>query len=71
MTTDLYLAAYLKSKGFRFSGKQNEGRKINFIFEDRKDRDCLINEFLNDGQVNITSFKNALQDMKSILYDYV
>ncbi|MCP4481338.1 MAG: hypothetical protein GY817_00720 [bacterium] len=68
-TSDLYLSAFLKAKGMRFLDKKREGNKFVFIFNDREDRKKLIEEFFNDGDVKITSFKNALQDLKTLVYN--
>lgn len=59
-TSDLYLSAFLKSKGMRLIDKRKDGNKFFFIFEDRAERRELINEYLNDGSVNVTAFKNAI-----------
>lgn len=68
-TSDLYLSAYLKAKGFRLKDKHRAGNKFIFIFEDRDDREQLIQEFFNDGTVNITAFKNAIQDLKTMVFN--
>ena len=68
-TSDLYLAAFLKASGLRFLDKARIGSKVEFIFEDRGDIDELIQEFFNDGKVNITAFKNAIQDLKTIVFN--
>jgi hypothetical protein len=68
-TSDLYLSAFLKSRGMRLIDKKKEGNKFYFIFEDRAERKELINEYLNDGSVNITAFKNAIQDIKTMMFN--
>lgn len=68
-TSDLYLSAYLKAKGLRLLDKQRNGHKFIFIFDDRSDRKKLIQEFFNDGTVNITAFKNAIQDLKTMVFN--
>jgi len=68
-TSDLYLSAFLKSRGMRLIDKKKEGNKYFFIFEDRTERRELINEYLNDGSVNITAFKNAIQDIKTMMFN--
>lgn len=68
-TSDLYLSAFLKSKGMRLIDKKKDGNKFFFIFEDRAERKELINEYLNDGSVNITAFKNAIQDIKTMMFN--
>ena len=68
-TSDLYLSAFLKAKGMRLKDKFRSGDKFIFIFDDRNDRKELIQEFFNDGLVNITAFKNAIQDLKTMVFN--
>jgi len=68
-TTDFYLSAFLKAKGLKLVDLHREGRRSTFIFEDRKDRKQLIKDFYNDGKVEVNSFKNAIQDLKAIIYN--
>lgn len=68
MVSDLYLGAFLKAKGFKLIDKKVEGKKVIFIFEDREDKEELLRQFFNDGLVNVTAFKNALQDLKTIVF---
>jgi len=68
-TSDLYLSAFLKAKGMKLKDKQKNGNKYIFIFEDRSDRKELIQEFFNDGTVSISAFKNALQDLKTMVFN--
>ncbi len=68
-TSDLYLSAFLKVKGLKLRDKYKAGKKVVFIFDDRADRKDLIMEFFNDGLVSITAFKNALQDLKTIVFN--
>jgi len=65
----LYLSAFLKAKGMRLLDKRRDGEKFVFIFDDRADRQQLIREFFNDGMVNITAFKNAIQDLKTMVFN--
>ncbi len=68
-TSDIYLSDFLKAKGLRLQGKQRIGSKYHFIFQDRQDRELLIQDFFNDGLVSITAFKNALQDLKTMVFN--
>jgi hypothetical protein len=69
MTSDLYLSAFLKAKGLKLIDKKTEGKKVIFIFQDAKDREDLVRQFFNDGLVNITAFKGAIQDLKTMVYN--
>ena len=68
-TGDLYLAAFLKARGMRLKDKLKYGSKYVFVFDDCHDRKELIGEFFNDGTVSISAFKNALQDLKTLVYN--
>lgn len=68
-TSDLYLSAFLKAKGLRLRDKLKDGSRFVFIFDDRPDRQELIQEFFNDGTIGITTFKNALQDLKTLVFN--
>lgn len=68
-TSDLYLSAFLKAKGMKLKDKFRTGNKFVFIFDDRNDRKELIQEFFNDGSVSITAFKNAIQDLKTMVFN--
>lgn len=68
-TSDIYLSAFLKAKGMKLRNKRQVGNKCLFIFQDRQDRELLIQDFFNDGLVSITAFKNALQDLKTLVFN--
>lgn len=69
-TSDLYLSAFLKAKGMKLIDQvRNDNKKIHFVFEDSKKRKVFIQEYFNNGSVNITDFKNALQDLKTIVFN--
>ena len=68
-TSDLYMSAFLKAKGMKLIDNKRTGQKFVFIFEDRNDRKELISEFFNDGLVSITAFKNAIQDLKTLVFN--
>ncbi len=68
-TSDLYLSAFLKARGMRLKDKFRNGNKFVFIFDDRDDRKELIQEFFNDGTVSITAFRNAIQDLKTMVFN--
>jgi len=70
VTSDLYLSAFLKARGIKLIDQiRDDNKKIRFVFEDSKDRKRLIQEYFNNGSVNITDFKNALQDLKTIVFN--
>ena len=68
-TTDLYLGCFLKARGLKLQDVKRDGRRATFVFEDRPDRGQLVREFYNDGTVKVSDFKNALQDLKAVVYN--
>ena len=68
-TSDFYLACFLKAKGLRIVDLEREGRRSTFVFEDSDGRKELIREFYNNGVIRFNSFKNAIQDLKAIIYN--
>lgn len=67
-TTDFYLAAFLKAKGLKLIEAIKENGRSTFVFEDDMQRDNLIKDFYNNGLVEASLFKNALQDLKAIIH---
>ena len=68
-TSDFYLAAFLKAKGMRIIDREKVGIRVTFIFDDRSDRKILVAEFFNDGVVKIGAFRNAIQDLKTMVFN--
>lgn len=68
-TSDFYLAAYLKAKHLKLVSTEREGRRTTFVFEHKPDIEELILSFYNNGQVKVNAFKNAIQDLKAIIYN--
>lgn len=68
-TNDFYLSAFLKAKGLKLIDTERDGRRTTFIFEDIENRKQLIKEFYNDGVVKVNDFKNAIQDLKAVIYN--
>lgn len=67
-TTDLYLAAFLKAKNW-FVRLERDGSRCTFTFIDDKDLKKDIESFFNDGEVGANSYKNAIQDLKTMMYN--
>lgn len=67
-TTNFYLAAFLKAKGLKLVEVTKENGRSTFIFEDDMQWDNLIKDFYNDGLVEVSRYKSALQDLKSMIH---
>ena len=68
-TSDFYLAAFLKAKGMRIIDREKSGMRVTFVFDDQPDRKILVVEFFNDGMVGIGAFRNAIQDLKTMVFN--
>lgn len=68
-TSDFYLAAFLKAKGMRIIDREKVGIRVIFIFDDQPNRKMLVAEFFNDGVVGIGAFRNAIQDLKTMVFN--
>lgn len=68
-TPDLYLASYLKAKGERIEQFERKGKQVFFIFTDSTKLQQRCMDFLNDGMVSVNKYKNALQDLKTAIFN--
>jgi len=69
-TPDLYLSAYLKSNGIILQSIDKENSKVIFIFKNDGNIQDLVNKYFNDSDVRVLSYKAALRDLRSIIFDY-
>jgi hypothetical protein len=69
VTSDLYLTAYLKVKGFKFTVEKIKS-KSNFIFTNSPDLLTHVNEYLSEnGSCEPLAFTNAIKNLKNYLYN--
>lgn len=68
-TSDFYLAAFLKAKGMRIIDREKSGMRVTFVFGDKPERKTLVFEFFNNGMVDIGAFRNAIQDLKTMVFN--
>lgn len=69
-TSDLYLSAFLRSKGVILQNINEKNGKVIFVFQDKGDIQNLINKYFNDSDVGVLRYKAALGDLRSIIFDY-
>ena len=65
-TPDLYLSAFLKSKGCYLKGINEEKRRVFFLFEGEELK-TLVREYFNNSNIPVLSYKSALQDLRAII----
>jgi len=68
-TSDLYLAAFLKLKGFKMSVEKNRNKAI-FTFEKTDELVVLVNDYLNeDGSCQPLLYTNSIKNLKNLIYN--
>jgi hypothetical protein len=69
ITSDLYLTAYLKVKGFKFLVEKVKS-KSNFIFEKTTELMTTVNEYLTEtGSCEPLNYSNSIKNIKNLLYN--
>ena len=69
VTSDLYLAAFLKTKGQKYSVEKLKS-KSNFIFQSSPELLNYVNEYLTEkGSCVPLAFTNAIKNIKNLLYN--
>jgi len=66
-TTDLNLAAYLKSQGVKFINVRYGEKFATFIFEDIPKTKEMVQAFYKDTKIN--SFIHAFKEIKALLFN--
>jgi hypothetical protein len=69
VTTDLYLSAYLKTKGHKMSVEKMSS-KFNFSFVESPELLKDVDDYLNEaGSCEPLAFTNAIKNTKNILFN--
>jgi hypothetical protein len=67
-TPDLYLSAYLLTKGITLTGTERaEGRTL-FLFQDTGEVKELLQQYYGNALIPALSFKSSLRELKSLLH---
>jgi hypothetical protein len=68
-TSDLYLGAYLKLKGYKMTVEKNKNKAI-FVFEKIEGLQDEINNYLNEsGSCEPLLYTNSIKNLKNLLYN--
>ena len=68
-TSDLYLAAYLKTKGGKLS-VEKKGSKAHFKFIENPDLLSNVNDyFMEDGSCEPLAYTNAIKNLKNLIFN--
>lgn len=69
ITTDLYLASFLKLKGYKFSISKVKN-KTNFEFDKNVELNNLITQFLTEeATCDPLLYSNSIKNLKNLLYN--
>jgi hypothetical protein len=69
VTSDLYLTAFLKTKGLKFNLIKVK-TKFNFVFEETLELTKYVNEYLTEnGSCEPLAYTNAIKNIKNLLYN--
>jgi hypothetical protein len=69
VTSDLYLTAYLKVKGFKCKVIK-EGNKSKFVFDNTPLLSAHVDEYLTEnGTCEPLAFTNAIKNLKNLLHN--
>lgn len=69
VTSDLYLTAYLKTKGLKFNLTKVK-TKSNFVFDETPELTQYVNEYLTEnGSCEPLAYTNAIKNIKNLLYN--
>jgi hypothetical protein len=69
VTSDLYLTAYLKTKGFNFKVEEKKS-KFSFVFESTPDLISNVDEYLSEmGNCKPLAYTNAIKNLKNYLHN--
>jgi hypothetical protein len=68
-TSDLYLGAYLKLKGYKMTVEKNRNKAV-FVFEKNEGLQKEVNNYLNEsGSCEPLLFTNSIKNLKNLLYN--
>jgi len=68
-TSDLYLGAYLKLKGYKMSVEKNRNKAV-FVFEKNDEIQKEVNDYLNEeGSCEPLLYTNSIKNLKNLLYN--
>lgn len=68
-TSDLYLGAYLKLKGYKML-VEKERNKASFFFDKTNELQEDVNNYLNgEGTCDPLSYTNSIKNLKNLIYN--
>jgi len=69
ITSDLYLAAFLKLKGYKIKIEKTKN-KVNFKFNKTPELEVMVNDYLMEsGSCEPLLYANSVKNLKNLLYN--
>jgi len=69
ITSDLYLAAFLKLKGHKLKIEKTKN-KVNFKFKKTPELEVMVNDYLMEsGSCEPLLYANSVKNLKNLLYN--
>jgi hypothetical protein len=69
LTSDLYLAAYLRLKGYTLEFEKS-GKKVTFCFPKSDELNNSVIEYLNEkGTCSPLKYSNSIKNLKNLIYN--
>lgn len=68
-TNDMFIAAFLQTKGHNIEKIIKDKRKCTFFFKDTNERNKDVKDYHNNTTVGVIDFKSALQNIKQMMRD--
>jgi len=69
-TKNLYLACFLRVRGYKIVELERYGGKVHFVMEDRPERCDDVKAYYSGAEVAATDFAKSLTELKSMIYDW-
>jgi hypothetical protein len=70
ITSDLYLAAFLKLKGHKIKIEKTKN-KVNFKFNKTPELEVMVNDYLMEsGSCEPLLYANSVKNLKNLLYNF-
>jgi hypothetical protein len=70
VTTDLLLAAILKTKDFQIEKWEKVNKKLRFYFEKTEELEKVVEDYFATDCYPFKKFWNSLRELKSLIYSY-
>jgi hypothetical protein len=67
-TTNLYEASFLACRGFKFTGKEERGRKMELLFPQCEGLQAAVADFYSGGMVSAKQYSDWYRSLKDYVF---